>query len=108
MLIAADLVLAAATGVWVVMVGAVLWGLHMGATQGILSAVIADRAPAELRGTAFGFFNVVTGGALLAASLLAGGLWTTVGPAATFVAGAGFAAFALLGLLYASPRRRLP
>ena len=107
-LIAADLVLAAATGVWVVMVGAVLWGLHMGATQGILSAVVADRAPAELRGTAFGFFNVVTGGTLLAASLLAGGLWTTVGPAATFVAGAGFAAVALLGLLCASPRRRLP
>lgn len=106
LLVAADLVLAAATGVWVVIVGAVLWGVHMGATQGVLSAIIADRAPAELRGTAFGFFNLVTGVALLAASLLAGSLWTAVGPAATFIAGAGFAAFALAGLLGASPRRR--
>ena len=106
LLVAADLVLAAATGVWVVIIGAFLWGVHMGATQGILSAIIADRAPAELRGTAFGFFNLLTGVALLAASLLAGSLWTVVGPSATFVAGAGFAAIALAGLLSAFPRPR--
>ncbi len=104
-LIAADLVLAAAAGVWVVIVGAALWGVHMGATQGVLSAIVADRAPSELRGTAFGFFNLVTGGALLAASIVAGSLWTAVGPSATFLAGAAFAAVALAGLLGAAPRR---
>jgi MFS family permease len=106
LLVAADLVLAAAAGVWVVIVGAVLWGVHMGATQGILSAVVADRAPTDLRGTAFGFFNLVTGVALLAASLLAGGLWTAVGPSTTFLAGAAISAIALGGVLSAGPRRR--
>ena len=77
----------------------------MGATQGILSALVADRAPHDLRGTAFGLFNLITGGALLAASLIAGTLWTTVGPAATFLAGAAFAAIALTGLV-ARPGRR--
>jgi MFS family permease len=97
-LIAADLVLAGAGGVWAVLVGAALWGVHMGATQGILSAMVADRAPSDLRGTGFGLFNLVSGGALLVASLLAGALWTAVGPASTFLAGAGLAALALIGL----------
>ena len=88
------------------LVGAVLWGIHMGATQGILSALIADRAPADLRGTAFGLFNLITGAALLGASLLAGALWTTIGPAATFLAGAALAAVALAGLA-AMPRRSI-
>ena len=105
LLVGADLVLAAAAQVWVVMAGAVLWGLHMGATQGILSAIIADRAPAQRRGTAFGFFNLVTGSALLAASLLAGILWSAVGPAATFLTGAAFAGLSLLGLLGGLLRR---
>ncbi len=104
LLIAADLVLAGAGSLTLVLVGAVLWGVHMGATQGILSALIADRAPADLRGTAFGLFNLITGGALLGASLLAGALWTAVGPAATFLAGAALAAVALAGLA-AMPRR---
>ena len=104
LLMAADLVLAGAGSITLVLVGAVLWGVHMGATQGILSAIIADRAPADLRGTAFGLFNLITGGALLGASLLAGVLWTTIGPAATFLAGAALATIALAGLA-AMPRR---
>jgi MFS family permease len=106
LLIAADLVLAGAGNIVLVLVGAVLWGIHMGATQGILSALIADRAPADLRGTAFGLFNLISGGALLGASLLAGALWTTIGPAATFLAGAALAGIALAGLA-AMPRRSI-
>jgi MFS family permease len=81
LLIAADLILALAGNYWLVGLGAEVWGLHMGATQGLLSALIADTAPADLRGTAFGVFNLVTGGALLAASVIAGELWTVAGPA---------------------------
>jgi MFS family permease len=98
-LIAADIVLATAGTAWQVFVGVVLWGLHMGATQGLLSTLVVDAAPADLRGTALGMFNLVTGGALLAASALAGWLWTEFSPAATFTAGAVFAGIALLGML---------
>jgi MFS family permease len=98
-LIAADLVLAFAGCTWSVAAGALLWGLHLGATQGLLSALIAETAPADLRGTAFGIFNLVVGVALLLASLIAGALWTAVGPAMTFCAGAVFSAIALAGLL---------
>ena len=97
-LIAADVVLAAADTVWMVGVGAVLWGLHMGATQGLLTAIVADTAPDDLRGTAFGVFNLITGVVLLAASVLAGALWSVVGPAMTFLAGAAFSVIALTGL----------
>ena len=69
----------------------------MGATQGITTAIVADTAPADLRGTAFGLFNLVTGLALLAASVIAGGLWTLFGPAMTFYAGALFSTVALAG-----------
>lgn len=99
LLIAADLVLASAGSVWMVGVGAVLWGLHMGATQGLLSALVAEAAPADLRGTAFGVFNLASGLALLAASIIAGGLWSWGGPALTFYAGALFSGVALAGLL---------
>jgi MFS family permease len=99
LLIAADLVLAASGGLAAVGAGAALWGLHMGATQGLLSVLVADAAPADLRGTAFGVFNLVSGLALLAAGVLAGSLWTAFGPAMTFYAGAAIAAVALLGLL---------
>jgi MFS family permease len=101
LLIAADLVLAVAGDVWLVGLGAALWGLHMGATQGLLSVLVADAAPADLRGTAFGVFNLVSGLALLIASVLAGSLWSVFGPAMTFYAGAAIAAVALLGLLAA-------
>lgn len=102
-LIAADVVLALATSPAVAFVGAGLWGLHMALTQGLLSKLIANTAPAELRGTAFGIFNLVSGGALLLASIIAGGLWTAFGASATFIAGAGFAAVAVAGLLLYHP-----
>jgi MFS family permease len=108
LLIGADLTLAVAGSVPVVVVGAAVWGLHMGATQGILAALIADRAPADLRGTAFGVFNLITGGALLLASLLAGVLWTAAGPSWTFLAGAVLALTALGGLAILNPRARPP
>jgi MFS family permease len=99
LLIAADMVLAAARGSLGVFAGAALWGLHMAFTQGLLSKLVADTVPAQFRGTGFGIFNLVSGGALLFASVLAGFLWSAIGPAATFLAGAGFAALAAIGLL---------
>lgn len=98
-LILADVVLAVAAELWTAFLGIGLWGLHMGMTQGLLAALVADTAPTELRGTAFGFFNLASGVALLLASLIAGLLWETIGPAATFVAGAAFTAVGLLGAL---------
>jgi len=99
LLIAADLVLAVATSPLLAFVGAALWGLHMACTQGLLAKLVADTAPAELRGTAFGIFNLVSGGALLLASVIAGALWSVFGPSATFTAGAAFATLAAFGLL---------
>ena len=96
LLVAADVVLAFAPSWPVVLAGAGLWGLHMAATQGLLSAIVADAAPADLRGSAFGMFNLAQGLALLLASVLAGVLWTAAGPSATFLAGAAFAVLALL------------
>jgi MFS family permease len=105
LLIAADVALALADGALVVLAGAALWGLHMGLTQGLLSKLVADTVPSHLRGTGFGLFNLVTGGALLLASVIAGALWSALGPSATFLAGAAFAAVAALGLLSAVPTR---
>ncbi|MFG1466652.1 MFS transporter [Xanthobacter sp. DSM 24535] len=99
LLIAADLVLAFAPGLWGIMSGLVLWGLHLGFTQGILATLVADSAPPELRGTAFGMFNLVTGAALLAASVIAGVLWDAFGAEWTFLAGAVFAALTIAGLI---------
>ena len=104
LLIVADVILAVNGSVAVVMLGVALWGLHMGLTQGLLSAMIADTAPAELRGTAFGMFNLVGGVALLVASVVAGALWEIAGPEGTFLAGAAFTVVALLVLPWA--RRR--
>lgn len=98
-LVVSDLVLAMAGNVWLVVLGAAVWGLHMGATQGLLSTLVADAAPADLRGTAFGVFNLASGAALLAASIIAGSLWSFFGPAMTFYAGAVFSFVALAGLL---------
>jgi MFS family permease len=103
-LIASDLVLALAPTRAGALAGAGLWGLHMGLTQGLFAALVADTAPGETRGTAFGVFNLASGGALLAASLAAGELWERVGPEATFLVGAGFAALSLVGLLAAVRR----
>lgn len=99
LLIAADGVLALAGGALPVFAGAALWGLHMAFTQGLLSKLVADAVPRHLRGTGFGIFNLVSGGALLLASAIAGALWSVAGPAATFVAGGAFAVLAALGLL---------
>lgn len=103
LLIAADVVLAQAASIGAVFAGAALWGLHMAFTQGLLSKLVADTAPPALRGTAFGVFNLVGGGALLLASVIAGALWDAWGARATFAAGAGFAAVAALGLLLVRP-----
>jgi MFS family permease len=105
-LIASDLVLAHADAAAGVLIGAALWGLHLALTQGLLSALVAAVAPADLRGTAFGVFNLVSGVALLFASALAGLLWDVVGPAWTFYAGAAFTLIAWIGLM--ARRRDLP
>ena len=99
LLIAADFVLAFAASPLIVFAGAALWGLHMAFTQGLLSKLVADTTPAELRGTGFGIFNLVSGIALLLASAIAGALWNSFGASATFLAGAGFATIAASGLL---------
>ena len=101
LLVAADLVLAGSIGLVGVSIGGLLWGLHMGLTQGLLATLVADVAAAELRGTAFGMFNLLNGLATLASSLIAGALWDRHGAQATFCAGAAFAAAALGGLALA-------
>ncbi|NYT84624.1 MFS transporter [Pollutimonas harenae] len=97
-LAAADLVLAASSHWSFVIPGVMLWGLHMGMTQGLLATMVADTCPADLRGTAFGFFNLVSGVAMLVASVAAGLLWDAFGASATFYAGCGFCVLALLAL----------
>jgi MFS family permease len=104
-LILADLVLAAAPNIWLVMLGVGLWGLHMGMTQGLLATLVADAAPSVLRGTAFGVFNLVSGVALLIASVVAGGLWELVGAPATFLAGAAFSLVGVIGAGWIMTRR---
>lgn len=99
-LVTADIVLAIATSPGIALLGSAFWGLHMAFTQGLLSKLVADTAPADLRGTAFGIFNLVSGGALLLASVIAGSLWSMFGASATFIAGSSFAALAAMGLLF--------
>lgn len=98
LLIASDAALAWRGNGAVAWFGVALWGLHLGMTQGLLSAMVADAAPADLRGTAFGCFNLVSGVAMLVASVLAGVLWEMLGASATFAGGALFSALALLAL----------
>ena len=102
MLIAADLVLAFAGGLVGAALGVALWGLHLGLTQGVLAALVADSAPADQRGAAFGVFNFVSGIAALVASLAAGALWDALGPAAAFFAGALVCALGLVALSLAA------
>jgi len=109
-LIVADIALAFAGNVTLVLVGVAFWGLHMGLTQGLFAALVADTAPEDLRGTAFGLFNFAAGLAMLAASVMAGALWDQFGPGATFIAGAGISVVSLLGFVLLSQhlRRRSP
>jgi len=105
-LIAADLVLAANDHWMVMLAGVALWGVHMGITQGLLATMVADTAPPDLRGTAYGVFNLMSGVAMLVASVLAGLLWDQFGAATTFRAGAVFCVLALIGLTKYRPVRR--
>lgn len=107
LLVVADLILALAASPPLAFLGVVFWGLHMACTQGLLSKLVADTAPADLRGTAFGVFNLVSGGVLLLASVIAGTLWSLYGAPATFIAGALFAALSALGLLLYRPNGRV-
>jgi MFS family permease len=102
-LIMADVILALASDVAMVMVGTALWGIHMGLTQGLLATLIADVSQPDLRGSAFGVFSFVSGVCLLCASVLAGFLWDHFGPSATFLIGAVLAALALLGFVVHNP-----
>lgn len=99
-LIAADITLALSHHWSTLLIGVGLWGIHMGMTQGLLAAMIAHTAPAELRGTAFGMFNLISGIALLLASTGAGILWETMGAASTFYAGAVICAIVLAGMRF--------
>jgi MFS family permease len=99
MLVLADLTLAFASTPWQVFTGAGIWGLHMGFTQGLFNKLVAGSAPAELRGSAFGIFNLVSGLALFLASVIAGSMWDLIGPSATFIAGAILAVIAGIGIL---------
>jgi len=107
LLIVADTALALAKAPGTVFLGAAFWGLHMAFTQGLLSKLVADAAPAKLRGTGFGIFNLVSGVALLLASVIAGGLWSQFNASATFIAGGLFAALAAAGLLLYRPNSKV-
>ncbi|WP_240141444.1 MFS transporter [Nitrosomonas sp. HPC101] len=106
-LIIADFVLAYAQSWGVVFIGVALWGLHLGMTQGLLAAMVADTAPADLRGSAFGFFNLLSGLSMLVASVLAGLLWDQLGPAFTFYAGAFFCVLALAVMAFKRRKVRM-
>ena len=106
-LVAADLTLAASAHRAALLVGVALWGIHLGITQGLLAAMVAHSAPVDLRGTAFGVFNLASGIAMLVASLVAGWLWDALGASATFLGGAAFAVLCLAGLLLRARRAAL-
>jgi MFS family permease len=105
MLLAADLILGLASNLRMLGLGVGLWGLHMGFTQGLFAAMIADATPPELRGTAYGVFNVVCGVAMLLASVIAGVFWDRFGSGTTFLAGAVFSGLAVLALSRPIPQR---
>lgn len=105
-LVVADLILALGTTVVFAMLGVVFWGLHMALTQGLFASLVADTAPQDLRGTAFGVFNFAGGIAMLVASVLAGGLWDAYGPRATFLVGAALTLVALTGLVLSARRSK--
>lgn len=106
-LVGADLVLATSGGIEGAFIGAALWGLHMGLTQGIFAALVADATVPERRGTAFGMFNLAGGLAMLLASVLAGWLWALYGASATFFAGAFITGLAACGTAVLRRRQML-
>ncbi|MGP8471501.1 MFS transporter [Burkholderia sp. PR2] len=101
LLIVADLLLGASASMVTMFAGVAVWGLHMGFTQGILAAMVAETSPAALRGTAFGVFNLVSGIAMLLASAIAGWLWERFGASTTFFTGAALATAPLIMCLFA-------
>jgi MFS family permease len=105
-LMGADLVLAWHDHWGVILSGVCLWGLHLGITQGLLATMIADSAPVDLRGTAYGLFNLASGLGVLIASILAGILWDRFGPSVTFYAGAVFCGLTILGVVVHSATHR--
>lgn len=105
-LIIADLVLATSNHWAIVLIGVAIWGLHMGMTQGLLATMIANTAPADLRGTAFGFFNLVSGIAMLFASIVAGLTWDSFGAEYTFIVGAAMSLLALILVLRNKARQQ--
>lgn len=104
-LIGADLMLALAPGLAGAFAGIALWGAHMALTQGVFAKLVADIAPERLRASAFGIFNLLTGLALLFASVLAGLVWDMLGSAATFLIGAALAGAAAGAAILTAPRR---
>jgi MFS family permease len=104
-LILSDLVLAHGRSITHVLIGVILWGVHMGVTQGLFAAMVADAVPPRRRGTAFGIFNLAGGIAMLIASIVAGALGHRDGPTATFDMGAALTIAALLGAITLIPRR---
>jgi MFS family permease len=107
-LLISDVILGAAGGLGSLMAGIALWGLHMGLSEGLLAALVADSIPAERRATAFGMFSAITGIVLFLASVIAGELWDRVGPSVTFYTGAAFAGITLLCLLAQIRTRKAP
>ncbi len=105
-LIASDLLLGFSRHWSMLLIGVGLWGVHMGMTQGLLATMVANASPVDLRGTAYGFFNLMSGLALLASSMLAGALWDVYGASATFFAGAGFCLLTLVALAALKLRKR--
>ncbi|OLL27253.1 MFS transporter [Burkholderia sp. SRS-W-2-2016] len=103
-LIVADLLLGLGHSMLLLFVGVAVWGLHMGFTQGVVTALIAEAAPPTLRGTAFGVFNLACGLCMIVGSTLAGWLWDRFGSPTTFVAGAALAVVPLVLCLLA-PRQ---
>ncbi len=107
-LVAATSVLAWLPGTPGLWLGVALWGLHMGLSQGGLSAAVAEFAPAELRATAFGLFHFVTGIFQLLSGAFAGWLWAYHGSSAAFMAGTAWALLALAVLVAQGRRRAVP
>jgi MFS family permease len=96
LLIASHMAMALATGPMLVWIGAGIWGVHLALTQGIFSALVADHAPAHLRGTAFGVFNLAAGIAIFVGSAAMGFAWDQLGAGTAFALAAAVNALGLV------------